>query len=46
MLLGGILAYVFREKVELTMKQEMFSSIKLYDVRKQVTFAWDRTQTR
>jgi tetraspanin-11 len=46
MLLGGILAYVFREKVELTMKHEMLSSTKLYDVQKQVTFAWDRTQSR
>lgn len=46
MLIGGILGYVFSEKVELTMKQEMFSSIKLYGVRRQVTNAWDVTQTR
>lgn len=46
MLIGGILGYVFREKVELTMKQEMYSSIKLYGTRRQVTSAWDITQTR
>lgn len=46
MLIGGILGYVFREKVELTMRQEMYSSIKLYGVRRQVTGAWDVTQTR
>lgn len=46
MLIGGILGYVFREKVELTMRQEMFSSIKLYGSRRQVTAAWDTTQSR
>jgi tetraspanin-11 len=46
MLIGGILAIVFREKVELTMKQEMFSSINLYGQRRQVTTAWDFTQSR
>lgn len=46
MLIGGILGYVFREKVELTMKQEMQSSIKLYGTRRQVTAAWDTTQSR
>jgi len=46
MLIGGILGYVFREKVELTMRQEMFSSIKLYGSRRQVTGAWDTTQSR
>lgn len=46
MLIGGILGIVFREKVELTMKQEMFSSINLYGSRRQVTAAWDTTQSR
>lgn len=46
MMIGGILAYVFREKVELTMKQEMYSSIKLYGTRRQITSAWDTTQNR
>lgn len=46
MLIGGILGYVSREKVEHTMKQEMYSTIKLYGSRRQVTSAWDITQSR
>lgn len=46
MLIGGILGFVFREKVEYTMRQEMFSSLKLYGSRYQVTNAWDTTQNR
>uniref|UniRef100_U5EU03 Tetraspanin n=1 Tax=Corethrella appendiculata TaxID=1370023 RepID=U5EU03_9DIPT len=46
MLIGGILGYVFREKVALTMRQEMYSSIKLYGNRRTVTQAWDTTQER
>lgn len=46
MLIGGILGYVFREKVEYTMRQEMTSSLKLYGTRYQVTHAWDTTQER
>ncbi|CAO1303130.1 unnamed protein product [Diamesa hyperborea] len=46
MLIGGILGYVFREKVELTMRQEMQSTLKLYGTRRQVTAAWDTTQER
>lgn len=46
MLIGGILGYVFREKVALTMRQEMHSSLKLYGNRRAITQAWDQTQTR
>lgn len=46
MLIGGILGFVFREKVEQTMKYEMTASIKLYGSRHQVTRAWDLTQSR
>lgn len=46
MLIGGILGYVFREKVSLTMRQEMQSSLKLYGNRRAVTQAWDQTQAR
>lgn len=46
MLIGGILGYVFREKVVFTMKQEMTSTIRLYDSRKFVKRAWDETQER
>lgn len=45
-LIGGILGYVFREKVEFTMKQEMRATIRLYGQRKLVTKAWDETQSR
>lgn len=46
MLIGGILGYVFREKVPQTMRQEMHSSLKLYGNRRAVTQAWDLTQER
>lgn len=46
MLLGGILGYVFREKVASTMRQEMFSSMKFYGGRREITAAWDDTQTK
>jgi tetraspanin-11 len=46
MLIGGILGFVFREKVEQTMRYEMTSTIKLYGTRRQVTHAWDLTQSR
>lgn len=46
MMLGGILGYVFRERVEVTMRQEMLSSLRLYGNRREVTDAWDATQER
>jgi tetraspanin-11 len=46
MLIGGILGFVFREKVTQTMKQEMNSSLKLYGERYTITNAWDMTQER
>jgi tetraspanin-11 len=46
MLIGGILGFVFREKVTQTMKQEMTSSLKLYGERYTITNAWDLTQER
>lgn len=46
MLLGGILGYVFRERVEVTMKQGMLSSLKLYGQNREVTESWDATQDR
>lgn len=46
MLIGGILCFVFREKVDLTMRQEMYSTIKLYGARREVTRSWDTTQAR
>lgn len=46
MLLGGILGYVFKEKVSFTMKQEMDASVSHHGRRREVTKAWDETQTR
>ncbi|XP_059489698.1 CD151 antigen [Neocloeon triangulifer] len=44
MLVGGILGYVFREKVHDTMEQEMQASIRMYGQKRTVTRAWDATQ--
>lgn len=48
MLIGGILGYVFREKVSQTMQQEMHSSMTFYGApgRRPITQAWDMTQER
>ncbi|ETN66467.1 tetraspanin-18 [Anopheles darlingi] len=46
MLIGGILGYVFREKVSQTMGDEMRSSMSLYGGRRSITQAWDTTQER
>lgn len=46
MLIGGVLGFVFREKVELTMQQEMKTAIKLYEGNRYITRAWDTTQER
>ncbi|EAA05254.4 tetraspanin-11-like [Anopheles arabiensis] len=46
MLIGGILGYVFREKVSQTMGDEMRSSMSLYGSRRSITTAWDETQER
>lgn len=46
MLIGGILGFVFREKVEVTMKQEMQSSLKFYGTNRYYSKAWDITQDR
>lgn len=48
MLIGGILGYVFREKVSQTMQQEMHSSMRLYGAPggRSITQAWDTTQER
>jgi len=46
MLVGGILGYVFREKVHTTMEQEMRSTVRLYTTNRAVKRAWDDTQER
>ncbi|CAH1100962.1 unnamed protein product [Psylliodes chrysocephalus] len=46
MLIGGILAYVFREKIDNTIRIGMESSLRDYGNYQPVTNAWDETQTR
>ncbi|KAJ9594400.1 hypothetical protein L9F63_014190 [Diploptera punctata] len=46
MLVGGILGYVFREKVHTTMEQEMQSSLRVYFTNRGVQRAWDDTQEK
>lgn len=45
MLIGGVLGYVFREKLLSTVDREMKSSLRLYDHRKSIRDAWDTTQS-
>lgn len=45
MLIGGVLAYVFREKLVNTLEREMSSSMRTYDSHKVVREAWDTTQS-
>ncbi|KAG5876645.1 hypothetical protein JTB14_012990 [Gonioctena quinquepunctata] len=46
MLVGGILGYVFREKVQTTIRIGMEGSLRDYGVHQSITDAWDETQTR
>ncbi|CAG9767047.1 unnamed protein product [Ceutorhynchus assimilis] len=46
MLIGGILGYVFREKVEKTIRLGMSRSLSDYGNHKPTTDAWDETQRR
>jgi tetraspanin-11 len=46
MLVGGILGYVFREKVHNKMEQEMRSTVRTYSTNRAVKRAWDDTQER
>ncbi|XP_050430819.1 CD151 antigen-like isoform X2 [Adelges cooleyi] len=44
MLVGGILCYVFRQRVETTMEQEMLRTIRSYGEDRVLTRAWDDLQ--
>lgn len=46
MFVGGILAYVFRGKVESTIRLGMERSLNDYLIDRETTEAWDETQTR
>lgn len=45
-LIGGVLGFVFHDKVEHTMRQEMRATMRMYDSRKIVKTAWDQVQSR
>ncbi|KOB51908.1 Tetraspanin, partial [Operophtera brumata] len=45
MLVGGILQFVFREKVLSTLDRELFAAIPYYGVKHEYTKSWDDTQT-
>lgn len=45
MFVGAILAYVFREKLETTIRLGMERSLGDYGNIKEITEAWDETQT-
>lgn len=44
MLVGGILCYVFRQRVQTTMQQEMLRTIRSYGDDRSITRAWDDLQ--
>ncbi|XP_041972774.1 tetraspanin-9-like isoform X5 [Aricia agestis] len=46
MLVGGILLFVFREKVVGTLEREMYAAIPGYGARPEYTRAWDETQAK
>jgi len=49
LIVGGVLAYIFREQVVNTIQAEMIADIRLYDPdnsEDSVTRAWDLTQTK
>lgn len=46
MLVGGILGYVFRGKVETTLENAMYASMRSYGNYAPVTNSWDETQRR
>lgn len=46
MLIGGILGYVFRAKVEKTIRLGMDRSLSDYGSYRPITEAWDETQQR
>jgi tetraspanin-11 len=46
MLIGGILAYVYRAKIDTSLKTNMISALASYDNSDYVKYAWDETQAR
>ena len=48
MVVGGVLAYIFREQVKNTIRAEMIADLRNYDpeTESSVTRAWDETQSQ
>ncbi|KRT80284.1 Tetraspannin [Oryctes borbonicus] len=44
MFVGGVLGYVFRGKVETTIENTMYASLRSYESERWATVAWDDTQ--
>ena len=48
LVMGGVMAYVFRHQIETNMKSQLMSDLRLYhpdDSDSVVTRSWDRTQS-
>ena len=48
LVMGGVMAYVFRHQIELNMKSQLMSDLRLYDPGNSesgVSLSWDRTQS-
>ena len=48
LVMGGVMAYVFRHQIELNMKSQLMSDLRLYDPDNSesgVSLSWDRTQS-
>ena len=48
LVMGGVMAYVFRHQIQLNMKSQLMSDLRRYDPDNEdsvVTRSWDRTQT-
>lgn len=45
MLVGGILQFVFREKIVTTLDRELMAAIPYYGTKPEYTRAWDDTQS-
>ena len=48
LVMGGVMAYVFRHQIQLNMKSQLMSDLRRYDPEDSdnvVTRSWDRTQT-
>ncbi|KAK9873062.1 hypothetical protein WA026_020795 [Henosepilachna vigintioctopunctata] len=46
MFIGGVIAYVFREKAQQTIRNGMISSLRAYGNYHPITTAWDETQQK